>query len=259
MDLIIAASSAPPKLYPAIACQIQDRLGIPNHVPAFDITAACSGLIYGLSIAKAYISSGMYKTILIVATDNNSRLLDWEDRSTSILFGDGAGAMVVTESDDGVDDIIAIDIKADGTLGNLIELPLSGQNCPLVEPCENHKQYIVMNGKEVYKFVVQTMPESIMKCLEDAELEPKDVDYLVPHQANLRIIEGLQNRLEFSDDKVIVNIDRYGNTSAASVPIALAEGIQSGKIKTPAVAILCAFGAGMAWGSAVVRLREGLK
>ena len=103
------------------------------------------------------------------------------------------------------------------------------------------------------------MPESIMKCLEDAELEPKDVDYLVPHQANLRIIEGLQNRLEFSDDKVIVNIDRYGNTSAASVPIALAEGIQSGKIKTPAVAILCAFGAGMAWGSAVVRLREGLK
>ena len=116
-----------------------------------------------------------------------------------------------------------------------------------------------MVGKEVYKFVVQTMPESIMKCLEDAKMEPKDIDYLVPHQANLRIIEGLQNRLEFTNDQVIVDIDKYGNTSAASVPIALADALETGKIKTPSTAILCAFGAGMAWGSAIVRLREGLK
>ena len=116
-----------------------------------------------------------------------------------------------------------------------------------------------MVGKEVYKFVVQTMPESIMKCLEDAKMEPKDIDYLVPHQANLRIIEGLQNRLEFTNDQVIVDIDKYGNTSAASVPIALADALEQGKIKTPSTAILCAFGAVMAWGSAVVRLREGLK
>lgn len=133
IDLIIAASSAPPDLYPAIACHIHQRLGIKEQVPAFDITAACSGLIYGLSIAKAYIASGMYKNILIVATDNNSRLLDWTDRGTSILFGDGAGAMVVTQSEDGIDDVIAIDIKADGNYGHLIELSFDGKNCPLVE------------------------------------------------------------------------------------------------------------------------------
>ena len=133
LDLIIAASSAPPDLYPAIACHIQTRLGITTQIPAFDITAACTGLIYALNIAKAYIASGMYKTILLVATDNNSRLVNWEDRGTSILFGDGAGAMVVTASDDGVDDIIAIDIKADGSIGDLIELAFDGKNCPLVE------------------------------------------------------------------------------------------------------------------------------
>ena len=126
IDLIVAASSAPPDLYPAIACHIHQRLGIKAQIPAFDITAACSGLIYGLSIARAYVASGMYKNILIVATDNNSRLVNWEDRSTSILFGDGAGAMVVTQAEDGIDDIIAIDIKADGNYGNLIELSFDG-------------------------------------------------------------------------------------------------------------------------------------
>ena len=136
IDLIIAASSAPPDLYPAIACHIHEKLEIKKQIPAFDITAACSGLIYAMSIAKAYIASGMYKNILLVATDNNSRLVDWTDRGTSILFGDGAGAMVVTPSDDGIDDIIAIDITADGNFGHLIELPFDGQNCPLVEPNE---------------------------------------------------------------------------------------------------------------------------
>ena len=140
LDLIIAASSAPPDLYPAIACHIQTRLGITTQIPAFDITAACTGLIYALNIAKAYIASGMYKTILLVATDNNSRLVNWEDRGTSILFGDGAGAMVVTASDDGVDDIIAIDIKADGSIGDLIELAFDGKNCPLVEQYEPKPQ-----------------------------------------------------------------------------------------------------------------------
>ena len=136
IDLILAASSAPPDLYPAIARHIQSRLGITKPIPAFDITAACSGLIYGLSIAKAYIASGMYKNILIVATDNNSRLVDWTDRGTSILFGDGAGAMVVTQAEDGIDDVISIDIEADGNYGNLIELSFDGKNCPLVEQYE---------------------------------------------------------------------------------------------------------------------------
>lgn len=257
VDLIIAASSAPPDLYPAMACRIQAKLGIKN-IPAFDVTAACSGLIYTLSMAKAYISSGIYKTVLIIAADNNSRLCDWEDRSVSILFGDGAGAMVVTKSDDGVDDILALDIRADGSIGEYITLPLSGQNCPLVEQCEEKPAHIKMNGKEVYKFVVKILPQYIDQCLEMANMKAEDVDYLIPHQANQRIIEAVQQRLGYSDEKVISNIKYYGNTSAASVPIALAEGVESGKVKLPSTAILCGFGAGMTWGVAIVRLREGI-
>ena len=157
IDLIIAASSAPPELYPAIACQLQMRLNIEKNIPAFDVTAACSGLIYTLQIARGFIASGLYKNILIVATDNNTRLVDWEDRSTSILFGDGAGAMVVTRSEDGVDDILAIDIKANGHIGQFISLPFTGKNCPLVEPNEIKVPHIKMNGKEVYKFVVKIL------------------------------------------------------------------------------------------------------
>lgn len=257
LDLIIAASSAPPNLYPSIACRIQEKLGIKN-IPAFDVTAACSGLIYTLDIAKAYIASGRYKKILLVATDNNSRLCDWTDRGVSILFGDGAGAMVVEQSEDGIDDVLSLSIKADGSIGDYLTLPLVGQNCPLVEPCEQKPMHIKMNGREVYKFAVKIVPEAIEKCLEEAGLKAEDIDYLIPHQANQRIIEAIQNRLKYSDEKVISNIMHYGNTSAASVPIALAEGVESGKIKLPSTAILCGFGAGMTWGVAIVRLREGI-
>lgn len=258
IDLVIAASSAPPQLYPAIACHIQAALNIPDYAPAFDITAACSGLIYGLQIARAFIGSGLYKKILIVATDNNSRLVDWEDRSVSILFGDGAGAMVVTEAEDGVDDILALDIRADGSIGEYIYMDMPGKTCPLVEPNTQKDCHIKMNGKEVYKFVVKVLPQYIDKCLEEAGMTPEDVDYLIPHQANQRIIEAMQQRLQYPDEKVISNIKYYGNTSAASVPIALAEGVEKGNIKLGTTAILCGFGAGMTWGAAIVRLREGI-
>jgi len=257
LDMIIAASSAPADLYPAMACRIQAKLGT-RHIPAFDVTAACSGLIYALEMARAFVATGNYKKILIVATDNNSRFCDWNDRSVSILFGDGAGAVVVTEAEDGINDILAIDIKADGGIGEYITLPLTGQNCPLVEPCEEKPVKISMNGKEVYKFIVKIIPEYIDKCLEQAGMKAEDVDYFIPHQANQRIIEAVQQRLKYTDDKVISNIKYYGNTSAASVPIALAEGVESGKVKLPSTAILCGFGAGMTWGVAIVRLREGI-
>src|SRR5574344_1339712 len=257
LDLIIAASSAPQELYPAMACKIQEKLEIKN-IPSFDVTAACSGLIYTLSMARAYIGAGIYKNILIVASDNNSRLCNWEDRSTSILFGDGAGAVVVTASEDGIDDIIAIDIRADGSLGKYISLPTAGQNCPLAEPCDEKKPVISMNGREVYKFAVKVVPEYIDKCLEMANMTAEEIDYFIPHQANQRIIEAVQHRLKYTDDKVISNIEYYGNTSAASVPIALAESVESGKVKLPSTAILCGFGAGMTWGVAIVRLREGI-
>ena len=247
IDAIIVASSNPYNIYPSTGCAIQEAIGAKNAV-AFDVTAACTGMLYALEIGRSFIS-----------TDTNTKFLDWTDRTSCVLFGDGAGAILIAEAKDGVDDIIALNVNADGTMGRHITMNLVGDNCPLVDPAKEGQHKITMNGKEVYKFVMHTMPESIMKCLEDAGLEPKDIDYLVPHQANLRIIEGLQSRLEFNDEKVIVNIDKYGNTSAASVPIALSEAIGSGKIKTPSKAILCAFGAGMAWGSAVVRLREGLK
>ena len=258
IDLVIAASSAPPQLYPAIACHIQAALGIPDFAPSFDITAACSGLIYGLQIARGFIGSGLYKNILIVATDNNSRLVDWEDRSVSILFGDGAGAMVVTEAEDGVDDILALDIRADGSIGEYIYMDSPGKTCPLVAPNTQKDCHIKMNGKEVYKFVVKVLPQYIDKCLNEAGMTPEDVDYLIPHQANQRIIEAMQQRLQYPDEKVISNIKYYGNTSAASVPIALAEGVEKGNIKLGTTAILCGFGAGMTWGGAIVRLREGI-
>lgn len=257
LDLIIAASSAPADLYPSMACRIQARLGVKNF-PAFDVTAACSGSIYALDMAKAFISSGKYKKILIIATDNNSRVCDWTDRSVSVLFGDGAGAFVVEKAEDGIDDILAIDIRADGSLGDYITLPLSGKSCPLVEPCEEKPLHVNMNGREVYKFVVKILPEYIDKCLKEAGMKAEDIDYLIPHQANQRIIEAVQQRLGYSDEKVISNIKYYGNTSAASIPIALSEGIEQGKIKLPSTAILCGFGAGMTWGVAIVRLREGI-
>ncbi len=258
IDLILAASSAPPDLYPAIACHIQARLGISKSIPAFDITAACSGLIYGLSIAKAYISSGMYKNILIVATDNNSRLVDWTDRGTSILFGDGAGAVVVTQAEDGIDDIIAIDIKADGNYGNLIELAFDGQNCPLVEQYEPKPKGIKMNGRGVYTFVAKILPHYVEELIANAGMKAEDIDYLIPHQANIRIIQAVQERLGYPDEKVVTNIKYYGNTSAASIPIALAESVEKGNVKLGTTAVLCGFGAGMTWGGAIVRLREGI-
>lgn len=257
IDMIIAASSAPVEMY-SMGCQIHKRLGITKHIPAFDISAACSGLIYGLSIAKGFIASGMYKNILIVATDNNSRLLDWTDRGTSILFGDGAGAMVVTASDDGVDDVITIDIKADGNQGHLIELHLDGETCPLVDPNEKRSPKIQMNGKGVYAFVVKLLPAYVADLISKAGLKSDDIDYMVPHQANIRIIQAVQERIGISDEKVITNLKYYGNTSAASIPIALVEGVEQGKMKLGTTVLLCGFGAGMTWGGAIVKLREGI-
>jgi 3-oxoacyl-[acyl-carrier-protein] synthase-3 len=258
IDLIIAASSAPKHIYPSTACAIQDALGMTKTAPAFDITAACTGLIYGIEIARAMISTGVYKNVLIVATDATSKFVDWSDRGVCVLFGDGAGAMILQKSPDGIDDILAIETHANGAQGQFISLNLSGQNSPLVEPCEAEPLFVTMNGKEVYKFVMSTVPENVIACLEKAGLTPEDIDYLVPHQANMRIIEGLQQRLKYGDDKVVSNIEMYGNTSAASIPIAMCEAIEKGKMKLPATAILTGFGAGLTWGTVVLKLREGI-
>lgn len=257
IDLIIAAASVPTNTYPSTACEIQAAIGA-DKAAAFDITAACTGMIYAMNIAKSFISSGIYKNILLVATDANSKFIDWHDRTSCVLFGDGAGAFVLKESIDGVDDILAMDMHSNGKDGAFIQMPLSGENCPLVEPCEKKPLKVTMNGREVYKFVVQTMPDSISACLEKAGLTPDDIDYLIPHQANYRIIEAMASRLNYSDEKIITNLQKYGNTSAASIPIALVEGVEEGKIKLPAKAILSGFGAGLTWGTVIVNLREGI-
>ncbi len=257
VDLIIAAASVPHYVYPSTGCIIQAAIGAKNAV-AFDITAACSGLLYGMNIAKAFIASGTYKNVLIVACDANSKFIDWTDRATCVLFGDGAGAMVMKESVDGVEDIMDIEAVSDGEKGMLINMPISGENCPLVEPSKQEPMKVYMNGKEVYKFVVTTMPDAIAKSVERSGHTPEEIDYLVPHQANLRIIDAMADRLGYDSEKVVVNIHKYGNTSAASIPIALCEAVEEGKVKLPCKAILTGFGAGMTYGTAIVRLREGI-
>lgn len=257
IDLIIAAASVEAHAYPSTACEMQAAIGAVNAA-CFDITAACSGLIYGLGIARAFIKSQSAKNILIVATDAISRSLDWTDRTTCVLFGDGAGAMVLTISDDEQDDILAVDLKAEGHLGHFITMPIAGKNCPLVEPNDEEKMFVKMDGKEVYKYVVTKLPGYIEECVSKSGLKMNEIDYLVPHQANMRIIEALEKRLEFSPENVISNIKDYANTSAASIPIALVEAVENGKMKLPCSAILTGFGAGMTVGTAVVKLREGI-
>lgn len=257
IDYIIAPASVETHAYPSTACEIQAAIGAVNAA-CFDITAACSGLIYAMGIGRALIKSGMAKNILLVATDAVSRCLDWTDRASCVLFGDGAGAMMLTVSQDGQDDILSVDLRADGNCGHFIQMPIPGKNCPLVEPNEQEPMFVKMEGKEVYKYVVTNLPVFIEDCVSKSGLKMSEIDYLIPHQANMRIIEALEKRLEFNPENVISNIQEYANTSAASIPIALTEAIQSGKIKLPATAILTGFGAGMTVGTTVVRLREGI-
>lgn len=257
IDYIIAAASLGTHIYPSCACEIQGALGAVNAA-CFDITAACSGLIYAMNIAKNFINSGVAKNILIVATEGLSRCLDWTDRSTCVLFGDGSGAMMLTQSDDDQEDIVSINLKSRGDLNHYIQMPSPGKNCPLVEQNNEGKMFIKMEGKEVYKFVVTHLPIYIEECIKQSGLSLSQIDYLVPHQANMRIIEALEKRLNFNPENVISNIQEYANTSAASIPIALVEAIEQGKMKLSCTAVLTGFGAGMTAGTAIVKLREGI-
>ena len=256
IDLIVAASSMPVQLMPNTSCMTQKLLGIKRHIPAFDISVACSGFVYGLDLANAYIRSGIHKNILLVTMDNCSRYLDWKDRRTSILFGDGIGAAVISAGDR--NDILTIATKADGNVGDYIVMPIEKSNCPFVDQTPT-PQILDMKGQDVYKFVASIIPNFITEeILAKNNLKAEDVDYLVLHQANQRIVAAVQDRLGYSDDKVISNIEYLGNTSASSILIAMGEAIAKGKIKTPATAIVCGFGAGMCWGGGIINLHEGV-
>lgn len=254
IDLLITATSLPDNLYPSTACEIQAAIGAYNAA-AFDVVAACSGLVYAMNIARNFIMTGTYKTILLVGVDLHSRYVDWSDRSTSILFGDGAGAFVLRKSEDNINDILSVKIGADGRKANELKIPLNGKNCPLVEQREERKQIVSMNGREIYKFAVTVVPECIKSSLDLAGLTINDLDYFIPHQANIRIVSAIAERLNLKEEQAIVNLDKYGNTSTASVAIALSEAIEQGKIKFPSVMAVCGFGAGLTWGTAIIRWR----
>lgn len=257
-DMIIAASSAPEEVFPSISCRIQAALGA-KGAACFDMKAACAGFIYALNTARAFIQSGLYKNILIVATDATTKFTDWTDRSICVLFGDGAGSAIV-KADENNDDIVGIDLIADGSCADYITLTTKGTHCPLANENEEKetKPFIQMKGKEVYKFVMTEIPPKLEELMTKTNKTTNDIDYFIPHQSNQRMIDALAQRLKIDDSKVISNIEHYGNMSAASILVAIREGIDDGSIKLPATVMLSAFGAGMTAGNAIIKLDKNL-
>lgn len=255
LDLIIVATVSPDMAFPSTACLVQDKLGA-GRAAAFDISVACSGFVYGLEIARQFIQSGLYKKVLVIGAETLSRFIRWDDRKTGMLFGDGAGAAVVGEMTDGYG-LLGIDIGADGSGAELLKIPAGGSRRPATKETVERREHIIqMDGSEVFKFAVRVMGESAVRALAMAGMQPEQLDVLVPHQANIRIINSAVKRLGLAAEKVVVNVDRYGNTSAASVPIALDEAVRDGRIKAGMIVGLCGFGAGLSWGSAIIRWGE---
>lgn len=253
IDLILIGTVTPDFPLPSTACILQDKLGAKNSA-VLDIVAACSGFIYGLSIAQAFINSGKYKTILVIGVEILTKITNWTDRNTCVLFGDGAGAAIVQDTNEDDKGILATYISGDGSLANLLHIPVGGTRTPLTkENIENKDQYIKMEGSEVFKSAVRSMGDASLRVLKEAKISSDQIDLLIPHQANIRIIEATAKRLKLPMGKVFVNIDKYGNTSAASVPIALDEARRSGRIKLGDITLLVAFGGGFTWGSALIK------
>jgi 3-oxoacyl-[acyl-carrier-protein] synthase-3 len=252
LDLIIVATLTPDMSFPSTACLVQENLKAANAA-AFDITAACSGFIYGLVIGEQFIKTGVYRKVLVIGAETLTRILDWTDRNTGMLFGDGAGAAVLAETESGYG-ILGVDLGADGSGGDFLKLPAGGSRTPAsAETVAQRQHFVYMNGNEVFKFAVKIMGETTLKALQHAQLSPHDITLLVPHQANIRIIQSAARRLGLPMEKVMVNIEKYGNTSAASVPIALDEAVKSGRIRRGDTIALAGFGAGLTWASSVIR------
>ncbi len=252
IDLIIVTTVTPDMAFPSSACLVQDNLGCHNAA-AFDLEAACTGFIYGLSMAYSQIRVGLCKHVLVISADTLSRITDMTDRNTCVLFGDGAGAAVIGEvpAEKG---ILALDIGADGSQGRVLIQPAGGSKMPSTEETvKNRLHYIKMEGNEVFKFAVRAMADSSRKVIEKAGLQIEDVDFLVPHQANIRIIESSRKKLKLSKDKVVVNLNKYGNMSSATIPVALDEALKEGKIKENDNVILVGFGGGLTWGSCLLK------
>lgn len=252
IDLIITATVTPDMLFPSTACLIQDKIGARNAA-AFDINAACSGFIYGLSIANSFVASGTYKNVLVIGAEVLSAVLDPEDRRTVVLFGDGAGAAVVSEVESGKG-FLAFDLGADGSGSEVLKLEAGGSKMPASEETvASGAHYVKMMGKEVFKFAVKILGVTGKNVLAKAGITNEEVDFLVPHQANIRIVDAALRRFKISKDKTMINLDKYGNTSGASIPIALDEAVKQGRIKDGNIVVMVGFGAGLTWASTVMK------
>lgn len=257
LDMIIVATISADSNTPSTACVLQNKLGAVNAA-AFDLSAACSGFVYGSAIASQFIETGVYKKVLVVGAETLSKFVNWKDRNTCIIFADGAGAAVYGVVDDGYG-MLSFDLGADGSGAETIEIPGGGSRHPAdQETIDNHMHCLHMNGKETFRFAVKAMGSTVMKSLERAGLSKEDIDYFIPHQANIRIIQSAAKRLHLPMEKVFVNIEKYGNTSAASIPIALAEAEREGKLKKGEIIALSGFGAGLTWASCIMKwAKEG--
>jgi 3-oxoacyl-[acyl-carrier-protein] synthase-3 len=251
IDLIIVATMTPDHLMPSTATIVQHAIGADNAA-AFDLNAACSGFIYAITTAKQFISTGFYKNALVIGAETTTKFLDFTDRNTCVLFGDGAGAVLLEACDEG-DGILGSYMRSDGE--NYITIPAGGsKHPPSRETLDKRQHYITMNGLEVYKFAATVVPEAVMEIVNKCSLKLEDVDNIIFHQANVRIIDTVCARLNFDREKSFVNLNKYGNTSAASIPLALSEALEEGAVKKGDTVVLVGFGAGMTWGATAVKL-----
>lgn len=253
IDVIVCATMTPELPFPSTACLIQAELGL-SRIPAFDVSAACSGFLYGLDVVMRLVQSGAYKRVLLVGSEKMSSILDWQDRSTCVLFGDGAGACIVEASDQPNVGVLDILLGSEGSRTDLLYMPAGGTREPATaETVATRKHYLRMSGKEVFKLAVKEMGQVATALLERNQLSPQDLACIIPHQANIRIIDSLAARLELPKDRFLVNIDRFGNTSAASIPIAMEEARRQGRFNSGDTILLAAFGAGLTWGGALIK------
>lgn len=253
VDLILVSTATPDRLLPSTACQIQELLGASNAA-AMDLSAACSGFLYGLSMAEGYLATGRGDVVLMVSTEKMSAIVNWEDRSTCVLFGDGAGAAVLRRSSDGQRGMLSSFMRSDGSLAELLWRPGGGALVPMsAEVLEERGHLVQMAGREVFKSAVRSMAEASDKALQLAGVTADNIDLVVPHQANIRIIEATARYAGIPMDRVFVNVDRYGNMSSATIPVALDEAVEEGRIGPGSLILMVAFGAGFTWGSAVCR------
>ncbi|RKY39581.1 MAG: 3-oxoacyl-ACP synthase [Candidatus Omnitrophota bacterium] len=252
LDLIIVSTTTPDMQFPSTSCLVQKEIGAKNAA-CFDLAAACTGFIYALGVANQFILSGTYKNILVIAGEVLSSITDWKDRSTCVLFGDGAGAVVIQPTTE-KRGIISVYLGADGNFADFLKVPAGGSRLPASkETVEKRQHFLKMKGNETFKIAVRAMGEAAEKALSLAGVSAEEVDCLIPHQANIRIIHSVAKRLGISEDKVFVNIDRYGNMSSASVAVALYEAVEQGRIREGTIAALIAFGSGFTWGGCVIR------